>query len=129
MSYPLAALLKPTSSRCNLTCSYCLYPAKQEMYPWSNHPAPTLETFEVFLRQYMRLSAPYFSLFSQGGEPTMMGLPFFEAAAALAARIAREVVPDRTPLVRDSTPCRRRRSIQGRLETAFLAKGTVGEAS
>ena len=87
---PLSALIKPTSSRCNLDCAYCFYLEKQALYPWKDHPTLSLDTFEVFLRQYAEVSAPSFSLAWQGGEPTLMGLEFFERAVALEAKVAKE---------------------------------------
>ena len=87
---PLSALIKPTSSRCNLDCAYCFYLEKQSLYPWRDHPTLSLDTFEAFLRQYAEVSAPTFSLAWQGGEPTLMGLEFFERAIALEAKVAKE---------------------------------------
>ena len=48
---PLSVLAKPTSSRCNLNCSYCFYLRKAELYPWADHPKLSPETFELFSRQ------------------------------------------------------------------------------
>jgi hypothetical protein len=31
----MPVLIKPTSSRCNLNCSYCFYLSKAELYPWA----------------------------------------------------------------------------------------------
>jgi uncharacterized protein len=86
-----SVLIKPTSSRCNLDCAYCFYLSKAEMYPWSNHPTLSLDTFDHFLAQYVPMSAPYLSLMWQGGEPTMMGLPFFEDAYRLQIEHARRL--------------------------------------
>jgi uncharacterized protein len=86
----MGVLIKPTSSRCNLNCSYCFYLRKMEIYPWRDNPTLTLDTFETFLRQYFPLSAPVLSFNWQGGEPTMMGLPFYEGVVDLQSRVARE---------------------------------------
>ncbi|MCL4543855.1 MAG: anaerobic sulfatase maturase [Chloroflexi bacterium] len=75
---PLGVLIKPASSRCNLHCSYCFYLEKRALYPWRNAPKLTLETFDRFLEQYAAVSAPHLSFAWQGGEPTLMGLRFFE---------------------------------------------------
>jgi hypothetical protein len=74
---PLAVLIKPTSSRCNLNCGYCFYLRKAELYPWSDHPTMTLETYEAFVRQYVEGFLPPYGFNWQGGEPTMMGLDFY----------------------------------------------------
>ena len=94
-----SVLLKPTSSRCNLNCSYCFYLSKQELYPWSDSPSLSLKTFENFLRQYIPLSTPNLTFQWQGGEPTMMGLPFFEAAVSLQSQIVEETVEGSPPPV------------------------------
>ena len=93
MKRNLSALIKPASSRCNLACAYCFYLEKAELYPWEGHPALSFDTFEAFLRQYMEGFAQPYTFAWQGGEPTLMGLPFFQAAVELEARIAREVNP------------------------------------
>ena len=90
MKRPLSVLVKPTSSRCNLNCGYCFYLRKAELYPWADHPKLSLETFETFLRQYVDGFAPQYNFAWQGGEPTIMGLPFYRAAIELQERVARE---------------------------------------
>ena len=62
----MGVLIKPTSSRCNLNCTYCFYLPKMELYPWKDHPKLPLDTFEEFLRQYIPLSAPMLSFAWQG---------------------------------------------------------------
>lgn len=95
MPRPLTVLIKPTSSRCNLNCSYCFYLEKQALYPWRTHPALSLETFETFLRQYARVVGSAWSFAWQGGEPTLMGLPFFQRVVELQARVAHDLNPGR----------------------------------
>ena len=92
-------LIKPTSSRCNLNCTYCFYLPKSALYPWRDRPKLTLETFEAFLSQYVPLSAPALSFMWQGGEPTMMGLPFFQEVVKLQTRYARKINPASPPQV------------------------------
>jgi uncharacterized protein len=75
---PLSVLIKPTSSRCNLHCTYCFYLEKRVLYPWRHAPRLSLETFDRFLEQYATIAAPYLSFAWQGGEPTLMGLPFYQ---------------------------------------------------
>jgi|MDTC01.1.fsa_nt_gb uncharacterized protein len=40
----------------------------------------TIETFELLVKQFMPLAGPSASFGWQGGEPTLMGLPFFQTA-------------------------------------------------
>ena len=84
---PLSVLIKPASSRCNLRCTYCFYLEKQEIYPWKDHPALTIDTFRTFCEQYAAVS-PMLAFNWQGGEPTLMGLGFFREAAALQREVA-----------------------------------------
>ena len=87
---PLAVLVKPTSSRCNLNCGYCFYLRKAELYPWGDHPKLTLDTLERFTRQYADGFLPPYGFNWQGGEPTMMGLDFFRGVVDLQKRVYRD---------------------------------------
>jgi uncharacterized protein len=51
----------------------------------------SLETLEEFLVQYMSLYDPPFFFMWQGGEPTLMGLSFFQAVVELEAKVALKV--------------------------------------
>ncbi len=99
VKHHLGVLMKPASSRCNLNCSYCFYLSKQALYPWRDHPELTPETFEALIKQYVPLSTPHLSFMWQGGEPTMMGLPFFEKVVELEVRYAWKVSPVNPPPV------------------------------
>ncbi|MDP6750826.1 MAG: anaerobic sulfatase maturase [Candidatus Poribacteria bacterium] len=101
MKYHTSVLLKPSSSRCNLNCSYCFYLKKQEVYPWSDHPSLSLETFELFLKQYIPLSSPHLTFQWQGGEPTLMGLQFFESAMKLERQVATQTGDGNSPLTQN----------------------------
>jgi uncharacterized protein len=97
MRRPVSVLIKPASSRCNLQCTYCFYLEKQALYPWSTGPKMSLDTFRVFLDQYASLAAPHLSFAWQGGEPTMMGLDWFQEvvqAQIRAGRMNRLIHPD-----------------------------------
>lgn len=76
-------MLKPRGPICNLDCTYCYYLRKENMYPGSDFRM-TEEMLERFVKQYIeaqRVSEVTFAW--QGGEPTLMGLDFFEKAVAL----------------------------------------------
>jgi uncharacterized protein len=76
-------LIKPTSWGCNLRCDYCFYLEKEQYYPGAlpDHRMSE-ETLEEMIKQsYERPDPPIFAW--QGGEPTMMGLPFFRKALEL----------------------------------------------
>ena len=78
-------LAKPTGPACNLECAYCFYLPKEAMYPGASFRM-TDEVLERYLRQLFaaHADAPEVGIAWQGGEPTLMGLPFFERAVAIA---------------------------------------------
>lgn len=76
-------IVKPSGSQCNLACEYCFFLKKARLYPNSQFRM-TDETLEVFIRDYLD-SQPNgeVNFIWQGGEPTLMGLPFFKKVIAL----------------------------------------------
>jgi uncharacterized protein len=83
-------MAKPAGSACNLDCSYCFYLSKQSLPggPGGGHMSD--EVLERFIKDYIASVTADEVVFSwQGGEPTLMGLGFFEKVVALQARHAR----------------------------------------
>lgn len=76
-------MVKPNGSTCNLSCDYCYYLRKNELYP--NQPIKMSEdVLESFTRQYLQSSNKIQVEFTwQGGEPTLMGVAFYEKALKL----------------------------------------------
>jgi len=84
-----SVLVKPTGAVCNLDCAYCYYLSKESLYPGSGFRMPD-EVLEAYIRQFIEANeAPEVQIAFQGGEPTLMGLPFFERAVELAHRFRR----------------------------------------
>lgn len=82
-------LAKPSGADCNLACTYCFYLRKSALYP-AERPRMSPEMLETYIRQLFEAQpGPEVSLAWQGGEPTLMGLDFFERAVELATRHAR----------------------------------------
>lgn len=81
-------MAKPTGSVCNIDCSYCFYLEKEALYPErKQHWRMSDDTLERYIRQHIEAQDSGHVLFAwQGGEPTMMGLPFFQRAVALAEK-------------------------------------------
>ena len=82
-------MAKPTGATCNLDCEYCFFLSKEMLYPGSRfRMAEDLQ--ETYIRQLLEAHArvPEVVVAWQGGEPTMMGLPFFRRAMELQARYA-----------------------------------------
>ncbi|MCB0027576.1 MAG: anaerobic sulfatase maturase, partial [Anaerolineales bacterium] len=71
-------MTKPSGAICNLDCQYCYFLSKEMMYPGSRFRMAD-EILENFIRQYIEAQGvPEVTFAWQGGEPTLMGLEFFE---------------------------------------------------
>ncbi|MBP8950160.1 MAG: anaerobic sulfatase maturase, partial [Candidatus Promineofilum sp.] len=82
-------LVKPTGAVCNLDCSYCFFLSKEMLYPGSRFRMAD-DLLETYVRQLIEAHrVPEVQLAWQGGEPTLMGLPFFRRAVALAEQYRR----------------------------------------
>lgn len=76
-------LAKPTGAICNLNCSYCFFLSKEDLYPGSKFRM-TDEVLENYIRQYIEAQqTPEVNIAWQGGEPTLMGLEFFQKSVEL----------------------------------------------
>jgi uncharacterized protein len=76
-------LVKPAGPDCNMACSYCFYTCKNELFKNASIHRMNDEVLTELIRQFMEQSPPEISITWQGGEPTLMGLAFFQKAAAL----------------------------------------------
>lgn len=81
-------MAKPSGSICNLDCEYCFYLEKEKLYPERNENwRMSDETLEMFIRQQIEAQSGHdVDIAWQGGEPTLMGVEFFEKAAVLAKK-------------------------------------------
>ena len=87
-SAPTSVLVKPAGPDCNVRCGYCFYRCKEELFPAGPHRM-TLSILEQLVQQHLSQSAREVSFCWQGGEPTLMGLPFFERVVALETQYGR----------------------------------------
>jgi uncharacterized protein len=86
---PFHLMTKPIGSRCNLDCSYCFYLEKEKLYTDSGGLRMTPAVLETYVRDYIAAQpGPVVSFGWQGGEPTLLGVEFFETAVALQQRYA-----------------------------------------
>ena len=90
-------MAKPTGARCNLRCDYCFFLEKSELYPDSDFRMPD-EVMESYIGQVIEAQlVPQVTIAWQGGEPTLMGLDFFKAAAsAEEAHLPQDMRVERT---------------------------------
>jgi len=75
-------LAKPTGAICNLDCKYCFFLSKEMLYPGSRFRMAD-DLLEIYIRQLLESQpGPEVIVGWQGGEPTLMGLDFFERSIA-----------------------------------------------
>lgn len=88
MGDPYHILTKPIGPLCNLDCKYCFYLEKAKLYSeaaWAMQG----EVLENYIRQYISSQDQELISFAwQGGEPTLLGVEFFERVVELQARYA-----------------------------------------
>lgn len=73
-------MIKPRGAVCNLACKYCYFLSKEKLYPASDFRMEE-QVLEEITRQYIEAQqVPEITFGWQGGEPTLMGLDFFEKA-------------------------------------------------
>ncbi|WP_443750764.1 anaerobic sulfatase maturase [Asticcacaulis solisilvae] len=80
-------IIKPSGAQCNLDCTYCFYLSKEGLLSQPRAPRMPDDVLEAHIRQYIESQPGQDVVFTwQGGEPTLMGLDFFQRAVALQAR-------------------------------------------
>jgi uncharacterized protein len=82
-------LTKPIGPICNLDCKYCFYLEKEKLYPDQRRWRMPDDVLEGYIRQYIRAQPGQEVNFAwQGGEPTLLGVPFFEQVISLQLKHA-----------------------------------------
>jgi uncharacterized protein len=81
-------LAKPTGAVCNLDCTYCFFLSKEALYPESDFQMKD-DLLELYVRQLLESQPETVMVAWQGGEPTLMGLEFFERMMALVEQYRR----------------------------------------
>ncbi len=82
-------MAKPSGAICNLDCRYCFYLDKESLF----EPGTRFRMGDAVLSAYIRQQfesqrGPEVVFAWQGGEPTLMGIEFFERAVALQREFA-----------------------------------------
>jgi uncharacterized protein len=75
-------LVKPAGPDCNLDCDYCFYTGKSQMFP-GRKTRMSETVLEKLIAQLLAQPVPQVSIGWQGGEPTLMGVPFYRKALDL----------------------------------------------
>ncbi|TVU62197.1 anaerobic sulfatase maturase [Vibrio atlanticus] len=83
-SYPFHIMAKPTGSTCNIQCDYCYFLGREKSLEEVTANPMSLETLELYIKQYIEAQPTEQVIFSwQGGEPTLLGLDYFETVIKL----------------------------------------------
>lgn len=89
---PLYVMTKPVSSICNLSCKYCYYLEKNNLYKRSDVNDKFImsdELLERFVKDYLRSQTQPQVLFTwHGGEPLMRPISFYKKAIELQKQYA-----------------------------------------
>lgn len=88
--YRFHAMVKPAGSECNIDCHYCFYLHKGDLLQQGKRPRMDDATLEQHIRQYIEAQDGDEVVFSwQGGEPTLMGLEFYQRVVELQRKYAK----------------------------------------
>lgn len=85
-----SVLIKPAGPDCNLACRYCFYLEKEHLFPDSAVHRMSSTVLEATIRRVMTDGAAELSFGWQGGEPTLMGVGFFEETVELEKKYGRD---------------------------------------
>jgi uncharacterized protein len=82
-------LAKPTGAACNLDCKYCFFLSKDALYGGGGLRMSD-DVLEAYIAQLLAAQpAAEVNVAWQGGEPTLMGLDFFNRSMAVVAKYKR----------------------------------------
>ncbi len=79
---PFTLLIKPSGSDCNLDCTYCFYKDRAREIGHGRQRMSG-EVLERLVKDYLALGFEVSGFSWQGGEPTLMGLDFYERVVEL----------------------------------------------
>ncbi|MFT7640956.1 MAG: hypothetical protein ACI9G1_002700 [Pirellulaceae bacterium] len=87
----LHVMTKPIGPICNLDCEYCYYLHKEDLYGDRESWRMSEQTLESYIQQYLDAqptNIPEVTFAWQGGEPTLLGVDFFQRAVELQRKHA-----------------------------------------
>lgn len=88
--YRFHAMVKPSGAACNIDCDYCFYLHKTDLLEQPKQARMDTGVLEQHIRQYIEAQTGEQVVFSwQGGEPTLMGVHFFERIVELQKKYAK----------------------------------------
>jgi uncharacterized protein len=82
-------MVKPAGPICNLNCTYCYYLEKKKLFHGNPDLRLSEELLELFISQYIEAQdIPIVTFTWQGGEPTLLGLGYFQKVIELQKKYA-----------------------------------------
>ena len=84
-----SVLIKPAGPDCNMACDYCFYLKKNELFRGEPKTRMSQALLEELIRQVMNQTKEQAVFIWQGGEPTLMGLNFYEKAVSFQKKYGR----------------------------------------
>ena len=76
---PISLLIKPASGSCNMRCRYCFYTDETENRSVASMGQMSIDTMKTIVDKAFSFADYDCSFAFQGGEPSLAGLPFFQA--------------------------------------------------
>lgn len=89
---PIQLLIKPASDACNMQCKYCFYKDETGMRETACYGKMTPETAQILIRKTLDAAEGSASFVFQGGEPTLVGLPFYRFFTDTVAKYNRKAL-------------------------------------
>lgn len=82
-------MAKPVGAVCNLDCTYCYYLEKEKLFPNGGNFRMKPDVLESYVRQYIESqNTPEITFGWQGGEPTLLGIGYFQKIVELQKQYA-----------------------------------------
>lgn len=83
---PISLMIKPSSGMCNLRCRYCFYHDLTKQNVLEPRRFMAEETLEQVLRKTLEAAEGECTIAYQGGEPTLIGLEFYQKSVELQCK-------------------------------------------
>ncbi|MCX7920002.1 MAG: anaerobic sulfatase maturase [bacterium] len=82
-------IAKPVGPLCNLACRYCFYLEKHNLFPATEQYRMSDVVLETYIKQYIQSQdVPEIHFSWQGGEPTLLGIEFYQKVIRLQQKYA-----------------------------------------
>ena len=78
MPFDKSIIIKPAGADCNFGCDYCFYIKKNALYSDEKIHRMPYDVLEEMIKQVLESSNRQAGFIWQGGEPTLLGIEFFE---------------------------------------------------